>query len=88
MFDVRLSNSVVKFLNRANPNLRKRVKAAYKILTENPVPASDYDLVKLSGSENKYRIRLSSYRLIYSVLWDEKVINILEIERRGETTYK
>ncbi|HEV8289400.1 MAG TPA: hypothetical protein VGQ00_00395 [Candidatus Norongarragalinales archaeon] len=52
-----------------------------------PVPANDYDVIKLAGDFEDYRVRLSSWRLVYRVFQDIRLIKILKIERRSETTY-
>ncbi len=46
-----------------------------------------YDLRKVEGEQDTYRIRLSSHRAIYTVYWDEKTIRVTRIERRKGNTY-
>jgi len=44
----------------------------FKILKSNPIPYKKYDVAKLKGYRNTYRIRLGKLRVIYEVDWAEK----------------
>lgn len=88
MFEIRFSNKAEKAINKCDKKLRKRLKELFEKLSQNPVPAREYDLRKISGEEDTYRIRLSSFRITYTVYWEQKKIRIIKIERRKESTYK
>ena len=88
MFEVRLSNKAEKAINKCDKKLRKRLKELFETLAKNPVPAREYDLRKIAGEEDTYRIRLSSFRTTYTVYWEQKIIRVIKIERRKESTYK
>lgn len=88
MFDVKFSNNSEKFLKNCDKKLLERLKLLFEKLQENPVPAKEFDLRKVSAEEDTYRVRLSSYRAIYAVYWQEKIVRVLKIERRGDETYK
>lgn len=88
MFAVRLSNKAEKQFNQLDDKLRTRAVALFKTLENNPIPREQYDLLKVGGEPDSYRIRLSSHRTVYRIFWQEKVIRIAKIERRTETTYK
>ena len=51
-------------------------------LSQNPVPFRKFDIRKLKGQKDRYRVRLGNFRLIYEVDKEEKLILILKIERR------
>jgi len=57
-------------------------------LKENPVPVEEFNVVKLSGSKNTYRIRVQKIRVIYDVYWKEKRVEILKVDRRKARAYK
>lgn len=88
MFEIRFSNTSEKFIKKCDSKLKKRLQGLFEKLMFNPVPAKKYDLRKIAGEDNLYRIRLSSHRTIYSVYWEEKTIRLIKIERRKESTYK
>ncbi|MFH1443124.1 MAG: type II toxin-antitoxin system RelE/ParE family toxin, partial [Candidatus Micrarchaeota archaeon] len=68
--------------------IREKLVKLFVIMKENPAPFREYDLIKLEGSGHSYRIRLSSFRILYEIYWNEKIVRITSIERRSETTYK
>jgi len=52
-------------------------------LSQNPAPAPEYDVKKLAGMHDTYRIRIGEIRIEYKVYWEFKRIGILRIEFRG-----
>lgn len=88
MFEIRFSSQAEKFIKKCDSKLEIRLKELFEKLQQNPVPAREYDLRKIAGEEDIYRIRLSSYRAVYCVYWEQKIIRVIKIERRGESTYK
>ena len=64
-----------------------RMKEAIELLKNNPVPTQYFDVTKISGSSSNYRIRIGQYRILYIVLWQEKIIKVFDIDRRDENTY-
>ena len=62
----------------------KQLPNAYKeafgqlieILKTNPYPKTIFDLKKLKGSNNLYRIRLGSYRIVYAVFNESNAVYI------------
>ncbi|MDD5162945.1 MAG: type II toxin-antitoxin system RelE/ParE family toxin [Candidatus ainarchaeum sp.] len=88
MFEVRFSNKAEKFLKKCDGKIRARLNELFLKLGQNPVPAKEFDLRKIAGETDTYRIRLSRYRATYCVYWEQKIIRVLKIERRKENTYK
>jgi len=43
---------------------------------------------KIEGSVTAYRVRVGNYRIVYDVYDDKKLVVILQVVRRSETTYK
>lgn len=87
MFEVFLSNNAHKSLKNLDKELAEKIRPALAMLETTPLPLKEYDLKKLSGTENFYRIRVSNHRIIYSVDWKGRTINVLKIERRDDSTY-
>ncbi|MCX6767577.1 MAG: type II toxin-antitoxin system RelE/ParE family toxin [Candidatus Micrarchaeota archaeon] len=87
MFEVFFSGPAKKAVRNADADLRRRLEGLFQVLRVSPVPAGEYDLRKLEGMEDKYRVRLGAYRVVYSVLFDAREIHVLKIERRDEHTY-
>lgn len=82
MFHVIISRGAGKSLRRIPEHYRRRVLELLLILRDNPVPAEYYDIKKLKGYANLYRARIGDIRVIFEVLWDEREIHVLLIERR------
>ncbi len=56
-------------------------------LKENPVPFKKFDIKKLKGQKDRYRVRLGDFRLTYEVDKNDKLVLLLKLERR-ESAYK
>ena len=87
MFSIILTNKANGQLNHLDGKMRHRVEELLSLLEHSPVPAMQHDLKKISGEQDTYRIRLSSYRIVYKIYWENKSIAVAKIERRSETTY-
>ncbi|MBI5553309.1 MAG: type II toxin-antitoxin system RelE/ParE family toxin [Candidatus Diapherotrites archaeon] len=87
LFEVRFSRKAEKFIETCETKIRERLETTFNDLGQTPVPAQKYDLRKIKGAEDIYRIRLSSYRIIYEILWKEKIIRVVAIEKRTDNTY-
>ena len=44
--------------------------------------------VKLRGEKDAYRLRVREYRILYKVLWKERVVLIFKIEHRKKAYKK
>lgn len=84
----------MKYSILIHPRVAKKIKELPKAhkarfaelldtLSQNPIPFKRFDVKKLKGQKDRYRIRLGDFRVIYEVDKGEKLILILKIERRG-----
>ncbi|HDN25948.1 MAG TPA: type II toxin-antitoxin system RelE/ParE family toxin [Thioploca sp.] len=66
---------------KLSKNIQARLKPKIKVLANNPRP---HGAIKLQGYENRYRIRVGDYRIIYEI-WDRVlVIVIAEVGHRSD----
>jgi len=79
VYRVELSSKAFKSLKRLEPSVRRRVLEKLVVLKEEPIPRG---AVKLRGEKDAYRIRIGDYRILYKVLWEERVIIVFKIEHR------
>ena len=86
-FEVFLGNKAEKQFGLLDQKIRERISEVLKTLEQNPVPFKECHLKKMAGSENSYRIRISSHRVLYEVLPSERKIKVTKIERRSDNTY-
>jgi len=84
MFKILLHRRAEKNLYKLPKHILRKFYELMNTLEANPVPWREWDVRKLRGFEDTYRIRLNNYRVIYSVNWKRKEIIILKIEKRGK----
>ncbi len=60
-----------------------RILLVLEALSQNPAPAPEYDVKKLVGMHDAYRIRIGEIRIEYNVNWELKRISVFAIEFRG-----
>ncbi|MCX6656166.1 MAG: type II toxin-antitoxin system RelE/ParE family toxin, partial [Candidatus Bathyarchaeota archaeon] len=51
-------------------------------LESDPIPYRDFDVAKLKGADDAYRVRIGDTRLVYVVDWRSNCITITRIEPR------
>ena len=60
---------------------RRRIADALEELRSHPRPAG---VVKLSGDENLWRIRIGNYRVVYEIHDDRLVVLVLRVAHRKD----
>lgn len=77
-------DKIQKFLARLSPKERGTVRETIQIVLSGNT--QDLDIKKLKGFDDIFRVRVQSIRIIYQKRAD--TIQIIEISRRNEDTYK
>lgn len=80
-YEVQFLTSAAKEFRSLSAELRRRIGAAIDNLTQDPRPTGTR---KLAGHERLYRIRVGSYRIIYEIDDQERLICITRIRHRRE----
>ena len=91
MFNVTLSNKAkkgLKLLYKIEKKIAGRVDIDLSDLEGDPLPFKKYDMDKVETEEDTFRLRISSYRIVYKIFWKNKLIRIIKIEKKGDDTYK
>lgn len=85
-FRVKIRKEVIKELKKMPKAHLNRFLELKEVPQYEAVPRDRFDIAKLKGSDDLdiYRVRLGEYRVIYSVNWEERVILIHRLKRRGE----
>ena len=73
-----------KFLPKANFS---KFVDLIKTLEDDSVPADKFDIEKVKGVDDIYRVRIGKFRVFYVVFWNERAIAIYKLEKR-ERAYK
>ena len=84
ILDVRIKGKALKYLKNLDKKRKARVGEIISVLEIDPIPFKSFDVVKLRGYDNAYRIRLGDLRVTYEILWREKGIIIHFIGPRGK----
>ena len=87
MFEVIVSNRARKSAKSVPREIRVKIAEILDILENEPIPVEKYDVKKMKGLPNTYRIRIGGYRMVYKVDFKDKLIVIVKIDTR-EKVYK
>ncbi len=89
MYRLELSPAADRDLERLKNRISKPdfdpLRAAVRQLADEPRPHGGR---KIKGAERAYRIRVGNYRVVYDVYDEERLVLILQVARRSETTYR
>lgn len=86
-FVIKSSKKIEKQVEKLDNKIKQRLAILVLELKANPVPVKSYNVAKISGKQNRYRIRLGKIRVIYDIEWEEKTIELFKVERRKDSTY-
>ncbi len=75
-YELKPSKDAIKFAENLDTRLKSKLEVLFKILKINPLPFREYDLKKLKGTKNFYRIRIGKIRIIYEIRELEQKIYI------------
>jgi mRNA interferase RelE/StbE len=76
MFTLKTKRSALRKLAKIGNSQKQKIREVLLTLKNDPIPFKKADVCKLKGYDNIYRIRIGSLRLVYEILWNEKVILI------------
>ncbi|MBN1376433.1 MAG: type II toxin-antitoxin system RelE/ParE family toxin [Dehalococcoidia bacterium] len=88
-YQIEVSPAAGRDLQKLGAHIRRqefvRLAAAIDNLISDPRP---HGVRKIEGAVTAYRIRVGHYRVVYDVFDDKKLVVILQVVRRSESTYK
>ena len=79
-FTIIYSDSVKKYIKRIPRDRQINIIRKLDLLSINP---KLLDIVKMSGRENVYRVRIGSYRALFVLDFEKKSIRIEKLDTRG-----
>ncbi len=77
-YTIQFEKAALKFLQKQDKPTRERLIKAINILPNGT------DIKKLQGYNNLYRTRVGNIRILYSIKETLKIINIENIDNRGD----
>ncbi|WP_178019626.1 type II toxin-antitoxin system mRNA interferase toxin, RelE/StbE family [Paenibacillaceae bacterium] len=82
-YEIKFLKDAYKYLQRQNSSTRNRILDHLNILSENP-RHPELDIKRMQGVENQFRLRVGSYRVVYSIVDNELIIIVIRIGSRGD----
>jgi mRNA interferase RelE/StbE len=67
-------------ISKLNKDIQDRVSSKIDALVDNPRPRG---IIKLQGFENRYRIRVGDYRVIYEIHDNVLLVLVVEVVHRS-----
>lgn len=83
-YKIQFEKSAEKQLSKLDRRIQIRIAAKIDSLAIDPRPFGYKKLVDEGGT---YRIKVSGYRVLYDVLDNILIINVISIAKRNERTY-
>jgi len=80
-YRITFARSARRELERLDPPIAQRVLAAIGKLEKMPRPSG---CIKLAGSQHDWRIRIGDWRVIYSVIDEDSLVDIVAIRHRSD----
>ena len=77
-YKIVIEKPAMKFLQKQPQEQRERLLRAIQALPK------DGDIKAMSGHENLYRLRVGSYRVIYTIENDVLIVRVLTVGNRGD----
>jgi mRNA interferase RelE/StbE len=82
MYDIILSKDAQKFVAKQDATTKRRLKAALLELAEDPF--TNRSVKRLRGTHDLLRLRVGTYRIVFSVEDDRMTIMVIDIDNRGD----
>jgi mRNA interferase RelE/StbE len=80
-YQVVVLDRVAKAIDALHPEARQRIRSKLAALAGNPRPPG---VVRLTGLEDAYRIRVGDYRIVYAIRDQELLVLIIRVGHRRE----
>lgn len=84
-YEVTIARRAVKALAALPRKEQQRIRAAIDLLADTPRPPG---CVAMAGEAHAYRVRVGDYRIVYDVLDDRLVIQVVRIGHRRDVYRK
>lgn len=80
-YNIKWKRTALKEIEKIDKRFVSKVINAVEVLKSNPCPANSK---KLIGFNNTHRLRVGDYRIIYNVIMDTVVIEIVHVKHRKD----
>jgi mRNA interferase RelE/StbE len=83
MYKVKYHKNVIKFLQKQDRSIVKKIIDFFDEVKKD-LNFKNYDVKKLKGFENSFRLRISKFRIIFTVENNELLIEVIKADSRGD----
>jgi len=83
MYKVKYHKNVIKFLQKQDRSIVKKIIDFFDKVKKD-LNFKNYDVKKLKGLENSFRLRISKFRIIFTVENNELLIEVIKADSRGD----
>jgi mRNA interferase RelE/StbE len=83
LFRIQIKKRAFEKLEKLAPTHHDTIGNLLRVLKTDPIPYHNFDVAKLAGRSDDYRVRVGNIRVIYTIDWKEKTITISRLEFRG-----
>ena len=80
-YQIEWKNSAYKELQKLPRQIIPKIVTAVLDLSNNPYPQG---VKKMVGSEHSYRIRIGDYRVVYEIIENKLIIEIVRVRHRKD----
>jgi len=80
-YRVEIARRALKTLARLERKEQQRIRAAIDLLADEPRPPA---CVALTGEPSTYRVRVGEYRIVYEVIDQRLIVQVVRIGHRRE----
>lgn len=80
-YQVEFTKKASKQLDKLSLDLQQKIKTKVQELADNPRPNG---VVKLENSDDRYRIRVGDYRVLYEIQDDLLIVSVIRVGHRRE----
>ena len=85
IWTIKLSSHAERYFKKLDKKFRQRLRKELLVLGDCENPMDHKDVKPLTGDlRGFYRLRIGGYRVIFSVLKEEKIIAVVNIVPRGD----
>jgi mRNA interferase RelE/StbE len=85
LYKIRWRRGAVKAVKKIDRKFIPKILKAIEDLAENPMPVNHKKMV---GTFHSYRIRVGEYRVVYEVIDDELIIEVVRLGHRKDVYRK
>jgi mRNA interferase RelE/StbE len=84
MYSVKYHKQVLKFLQKQDKKVKKDIVDFFELIKSDPYDFKGHDVKSFKGYENRYRLRIRKYRVIFSIVDEALVVEVIKAGSRGD----